>query len=570
MGTTVKLPIGTDFFEEIRREGWYYVDKTGLIKELLNSGSVINLFTRPRRFGKSLNMSMLKYFFGYGCDAKLFEGLAIAGERELCGHFMGKFPVISVSLKDACGGDYEIARGMLCSTIGTEAMRFQFLEKSENLSEKEKDRYLQLVDVDTTNRHGFIMSQEVLSDSLRTLCELLHKHYGQKAILLIDEYDVPLDKAQHDGYYDEMMKLMRNLYSRALKSNDHLQFAVLTGCLEIAKESIFTGLNNLRVFSIMEKHFDEYFGFSEQEVAQMLRYYGAGDQLAAVKEWYDGYRFGDAEVYCPWDVINYCADFRMDPQARPRTYWVNTSGNDIVRSFIGMAGQGTRREIEALVNGRAVPKKINQELTYRDIYANIDNLWSVLYMTGYLTQSRDAEGDGCQLVIPNNEIRRIFVEQFLEWFQEDARKDRSRLDAFCDAFLKGDAEAIEAQFGAYLSKVISIRDTGARRGRKENFYHGVLLGLLSHQEDWYIRSNVESGDGYSDILIEVDAEDVGIVIEVKYPEGGDRAALEKGSREALEQIGRLGYDRTLLQDGMTSIRRYGIACNRKACSVAAG
>lgn len=570
MRTTVKLPIGTDNFEEIRQKEHYYVDKTGLIKELLGNGGKINLITRPRRFGKSLNMSMLKYFFEYGCDVSLFEGLAIVGERELCEKYMGKFPVVSVSLKDASGRKYEDARGMLCNIIGKEAMRFQFLKKSDRLSENEKIQYGQLIVLDTTGCHGFLMSQEILSDSLLTLCELLHKHYGRKVVLLIDEYDVPLDKAQHYGYYDEMTALVRNLYSRALKSNEHLEIAVLTGCLKIAKESIFTGLNNLRIFSIMEKRFDEYFGFLEVEVSRMLAYYGAGGQLAAVREWYDGYHFGDADVYCPWDVVNYCADLRDDPQASPRAYWVNTSGNDIVRSFMEAAGRGTRRELEALVNGGAISKKINQELTYRDLYATIDNLWSVLYMTGYLTKSREETGDDCPLVIPNKEIRGIFVEQFLEWFREDAQKDASRLDAFCEAFIKGDANAIETQFSAYLSKVISVRDTGARKGRKENFYHGILLGLLSHQEDWYIRSNVESGDGYSDILIEVDAEDVGIVIEVKYPESGDKAALEKGSREALAQIERLGYDRILLEDGMRTIRKYGIACNRKECSVAVG
>lgn len=598
MNTTVKLPIGIDNFAKLRTEDFYYVDKTGLIKELLQNWSEVNLFTRPRRFGKSLNMSMLKYFFEYGWDSRLFEGLAIAGEKELCENYMGMFPVVSVSLKDASAGDYKTARQMLCSIIGNEATRFHFLLESEKLTKEEKARYKQLIAVGGIGESAYTMTDDVLTESLLMLCNFLYKHYGQKAVLLIDEYDVPLDKAQHYGYYDEMVKLIRNLYSRALKSNDSLQFAVMTGCLKIAKESIFTGLNNLRVFSVMNIQFDEHFGFSDNEVRAMLDYYGCADRFELAKEWYDGYRFGNADVYCPWDVINYCAELRADPKASPRAFWINTSGNDIIRRFIQSAKLGTRRELELLVNGGSVIKKINQELTYRELYSSMDNLWSVLFMTGYLTLSGEVDGDICHLAIPNQEIRKIFIDQILEWFQEEARRDTPKLDAFCAAFPKGDAKTIETLFNAYLVRTISIRDTNVRKKKKENFYHGILLGLLGHREDWYIRSNAESGDGFSDILIEIEEEGIGIVIEVKYPdscrkptdEGAvtdgemsvmDRekpssknrktlsvdANLEKGCREALAQIEEMGYDAALRLEGFDTVIKYGIACNRKRCKV---
>lgn len=563
-----KLPIGIEDFEELRREDFYYVDKTGLIKELLENWGKVNLFTRPRRFGKSLNMNMLKYFFEYGCDSSLFDGLEIAGEKKLCEEYMGKFPVISVTLKDVASNQYETARGTLCSIVGCEAMRFPFLKNSPRLSDDEKEQYSQLVKVDTTGRHSFIMTNEVMERSLLTLCHLLRKHYGQKVVLLIDEYDVPLDKARHFGYYDEMVGHLRGLLGQALKSNSSLRFAALTGCLRVAKESIFTGLNNLQVFSITNSQFDEHFGFSDEEVERLLEYYGLEDKYGAVKEWYDGYRFGNADVYCPWDVINYVVYVRANPNAGPKAFWINTSGNDVIHTFLRMAKGGVRREIEELVNGGTVTKKINEELTYRDLYSSIDNLWSLLFTTGYLTQRGKAEANETEgersiydLAIPNREIRVIFIEQVMEWIQEEARKDTPRLDALCDAFAKGDVKSAEEQLNAYLRKNISIRDTYARKVQKENFYHGLLLGLLSHREDWYIRSNVESGDGYSDILIEIDEEDIGIVIEIKYAEG----SLETACEEALNQIGRLGYEARLREDGMDKILKYGIACKKKSC-----
>lgn len=567
MGKTVKLPIGIESFEKIRTEGFYYVDKTGLIKELLDNWGEVNLFTRPRRFGKSLNMSMLRYFFEYGCDGSLFDGLEIGREKSYCDAHMGKYPVISITLKDVCDLHFRGAKNMLRSIIGSEAMRFQVLLKSEKLSPEEREQYHQMIRIDTTDRQQFAMPDETMTRSLRILCELLHKHYGQKPILLIDEYDVPLDKAQHYGYYDEMVSLIRNMFAQVLKSNENLQFAVLTGCLRISKESIFTGLNNFRVFSITNLRFDEHFGFSDAEVKAMLDYYGVGDKFDTVKAWYNGYRFGDSDVYCPWDVINYCADLLSDPNAFPMAFWINTSGNDIIRSFIHQATPQTRQEIEQLVNGESVVHSIRQELTYRELYDSIDNLWSVLFTTGYLTQREKIDATTYRLAIPNLEVRQIFTEQVKEWFQEEVRRDTPTLDAFCAAFMCGDAQGIERQLGAYLRRTISIRDTGGRRGQKENFYHGVLLGLLRHREDWLLYSNMESGEGYSDILVEDPEAGIGIVIEMKYREDGK---LEEGCREALEQIDSLRYKDRLEEDGIETIIKYGIAFCKKRCRVQAG
>lgn len=516
-------------------------------------------------------MNMLKYFFEYGCDAGLFDGLAIQKEQGLCDVYMGKYPVISISLKDVSARTFDGAYSMLRSIIGNEAMRFPFLKQSSQLTEEEKGLYEQLVAIDTSGKSLFLMSEDALTNSLFTLSKLLHKHYGQKAILLIDEYDVPLDKAQHSGYYDEMAGLIRNLFSRVLKSNGSLHLAVLTGCLRIAMssagrhlESIFTGLNNLRVLSIADVEYDEYFGFTDAEVRDMLHYYSLDEKYELIKTWYDGYRFGNTDVYCPWDVINYCAKLRADPDAAPRPFWVNTSGNDIIRTFLRKAGPAARRELECLINGGAVSKKIRQELTYRDIYQDMDNLWNVLFTTGYLTQCGSNDGRTFQLVIPNLEIREIFTEQIYEWFQEEARKDTPQLDVFCAAFPVGDAETIETLFTAYLKKTISIRDTGVRKEKKENFYHGILLGLLSHREDWIISSNAESGAGYSDILIEIEDSNIGIVIELKYPDNGN---LETGCLDALAQIEEKEYAERLLQNGMQTVIKYGIACYKKTCKV---
>lgn len=561
---TLKLPIGIENFEEIRTEGFYYVDKTGMISDLLRNWGKANLFTRPRRFGKSLNMDMLRYFFSYGCNARLFDGLAIAGEKELCEKYMGKFPVISITFKNAESMHFSGAQAALCRIFSNEAQRFSFLSESPRLTEDEKETYRRLSRLNPDKLQESPAENELLRGSLQILSCLLHKHYNQKVILIIDEYDVPLDKAQQYGYYDEMLDLIRAVFGQSLKTNSSLQFAVLTGCLRIARESIFTGLNNFKVRSITDNQFHEYFGFTDNEVKAMLKYYGLTDNYTSIKEWYDGYHFGESDLYCPWDVLNYVDLLRADPGALPRTYWINTSGNAILRTFIRKATPRTRRELEQLINGECITKKINQELTYRELYGSIDNLWSILFTTGYLTFRAEAGRNLYKLSIPNQEIRVIFAEQILAWFQEEAEKDAPTLDAFCEAFRKGDAAAIERQFNIYLKKTISIRDTVVRKVMKENFYHGILLGLLSHREDWDVCSNAESGEGYSDIQVEIPDDGIGIVIEMKYPDNGN---LENGCLEALSQIEKNNYANRLVQDGMTTVFKYGIACYKKTCRV---
>lgn len=558
-----KLPIGIENFAEFQTEGFYYVDKTALIADLLHSWGKVNLFTRPRRFGKSLVMSMLKTFFGIGCEPSLFDGMNISKETELCQMYMGKFPVVSVSLKDVSGDSFETARSMMGSIIGNEALRLGMLAQSSRLTEADKARYQALIHMD--DKGSFQLSDEVLMGGLFTLSALLEKHFESKVIMLIDEYDVPLAKASEKGYYDEMVLLIRNMFSQALKTNESLFFAVLTGCLRVAKESIFTGMNNLKVLSIADVRFDEYFGFTDSEVKDMLEYYELTEFYDAVKEWYDGYRFGNVDVYCPWDVINYVDELRADKTAFPQNYWSNTSSNDIVRHFIEKATAGTiKREIEALVAGETVTKEIHQELTYKALYDSIDNIWSVLFATGYLTQRRKAEGDIFQLAIPNMEIRRIFTRQIMVLFKENVQKDGAALEAFCTALKDGDARSAETYFTDYLKKTISIRDTFVQKPTKENFYHGILLGILGFKDSWGVFSNKESGDGYSDIQIEIDDEEIGIVIEVKYAHDAD---LDSGCQKALIQIEKTGYADELRDNGMQKILKYGIACYKKQCRI---
>ena len=564
-----KLPIGVENFEELIQEDFYYVDKTELIADLLKNWGKVNLFTRPRRFGKSLNMSMLKTFFEIGCDKTLFQGLKISEEKELCEKYMGQFPVISVSLKGGEGRSFEFAREALKGVIGDEARRFSFLSNSENLSEKDKAAYERLVEISTETGNGgiYAMSENVLVSGLLTLSALLHKHYGKKVILLIDEYDVPLDKAFQYGYYEEMVSLIRNLLGNALKTNTSLYFAVLTGCLRISRESIFTGLNNLKVMSITNVQFDEYFGFTDFEVKEMLNSYGLADHFDSVKAWYDGYRFGKVDVYCPWDVISYCDNLRADPDARPEDYWSNTSGNAIVRRFIDLANEKTREEIERLIAGETIVKEIRQELTYGELDSSIENLWSVLFTTGYLTSRGRIDGDKYALAIPNYEIRKLFIQQIREWFRNQTIKDKKTLDKFCKAFPEQDAEQIEELFNDYLWNTISIRDTASRKEQRESFYHGILLGILGCQDEWLVKSNAESGIGYSDILIEIRKNRIGIVIEMKYAQDGN---LEAACQDALRQIEEKSYEARLKEDGMRNIIKYGIACYKKECKVKLG
>ena len=562
MTMQTKLPTGIENFMEMRTEGFYYVDKTGLIKTLMENPGKVNLFTRPRRFGKTLNMSMLKYFFETGSDTTIFDGLEIAGEKELCREYMGKFPVISITLKGATGTNFEEAKEMLRHIIGNEAMRFQFLMQSPRLTEIERRRYEALISID---RGGdYTMSDALLKSSLQTLSQLLQKHYGQSAIILVDEYDVPLDKAYQSGYYDSMVELIKVLFGNAFKTNDGLKFAVLTGCLRISKESIFTGLNNFKVYTIKDVRYNEYFGFTDAEVKQMLEYYGLSNQYDAVKEWYDGYMFGNLGIYCPWDVINYCGDLRDGSVSKPQNYWVNTSSNDIIRKFIDRADATTKDEIEQLINGGHVRKLIHQELTYRDLDSDIDNLWSLLFITGYLTQDGD-DGEGISsLAIPNREIHWIYTQQIRSWFKDETKKDSHKLEAFCRAFIENDTTAIENGFTSYLDETISVRDTYVKKEMKENFYHGILLGLFGNMHTWTVRSNAESGEGYSDISVEIKNEKIGIVIELKYAEN---ASFDAACKEAMKQIRERNYEEKLIDDGMKTIYKYGIACYKKRCKV---
>ena len=562
MEMKTKLPMGIENFREIRRQKFYYVDKTALIRELLENWGKVNLFTRPRRFGKTLNMSMLKCFFEIGSDSALFDGLEISKETQLCEEYLGKFPVISITLKGATGRTFDEAKSMLRRLIGKEAQRFQVLMQSDKLTELEHQQYKTLIHMN--DKGIFTMEDEVLKDSLFTLTQLLKKHYGQDVIMLIDEYDVPLDKAYQSGYYDDMVELIRSLFGNAFKTNDSLYFAVLTGCLRISKESIFTGLNNFKVYTVKDVRYKEYFGFIDTEVKQMLEYYGFTSHYDATKEWYNGYLFGNTGIYCPWDVINYCGDLRDASVTEPQNYWINTSSNDIVRRFVSKANTTTRDEIEVLIDGGSVKKRIRQELTYRDLDSNIDNLWSILFTTGYLTQRGFDSNDLTELVIPNKEIRWIFVQQIREWFQEESVKDRKKLESFCRAFQENDTKAIEKGFNEYLWNTISIRDTSVRKEMKENFYHGILLGLLAYMDGWLVKSNTESGEGYSDISIEIRQREIGIVIELKYAENG---TFDVSCQEALRQIHERKYETALIENGLHTIYRYGIACYKKRCKV---
>ena len=558
-GRRKEILVGAEEFVEVRTGGYYYVDKTGLIRDLIHKKGKVTLFTRPRRFGKSLNMSMLKAFFEYGCSPQVFEGLEIARETELCEKYMGKFPVISISLKDVCADSYPTARRMLIKTIKEEAVRQKKRMDREMLGKEEQEALAALL---TEN-----MDDADIYASLRSLTRLLGEYYGQKAIVLIDEYDVPLAKAFEEGYYDQMLHLIRNLFSQVLKTNASLEFAVLTGCLRISKESIFTGLNNIVAYSVADVEYSRYFGFTEEEVHSLLGEYHLSSHEQELKDWYDGYRFGNTGVYCPWDVICHCKKLCVDSTAKPKDYWINTSGNDIIRTFIQMSEKGfARQELEQLAAGGVVSKEIHQDLTYRDQYATMENMWSVLFATGYLTSRGQAGSGRLYLAIPNKEIQEIFARQLIQYFQEAARQDGAAMEAFCMAVQEGNAVEVERCFQAFLRKTISVHDYSIRDSLKENFYHGILLGFLSFKEGWTVASNREIGEGYSDIVIEIEEERTGIIIEVKYPKSEN---LEGACQEALEQIERNRYDEYLRNQGMQTILKYGIACWKKRCKVVA-
>lgn len=560
-----KLPIGIENFEEFFSEDFYYADKTLFIKELLQNWGKVNLFTRPRRFGKSLNMSMLKCFFETGTNPALFDGLKIAQDKEFCEKYMGKFPVISISLKSVDGLNFKAASDALRTVIGNASKRFRFLLESPSLNEKDKTSYERLINVDSRSDASYAMSDATLIDSLNILSQLLTQHYGRKVILLIDEYDVPLDKAFLAGYYDEMVSLVRNLLGNALKTNDSLYFAVLTGCLRVSKESIFTGLNNLKVHTISDARYDEFFGFTNADVDEMLAFYGLSPHKGVIRDWYDGYRFGDTDVYCPWDVINYCDELLAAPSTPPKNYWANTSGNSLVCRLLERADQTTKDEVEELLNGGKITKRISQELTYRDIEDSLENVWSVLYATGYLTGRHvdQADADIFSLWIPNGEIHKLFYELVKDWFREVTHSDTERINRFCAAFPAGDVATIQEMLGDYLWDSISVRDTAVRRNMKENFYHGMLLGLLQSQGRWLVKSNTETGEGYSDISIQT-PDRIGMIIELKYAADGN---LEKACDEALVQIEEKKYAEGLKRRGTKKIIKYGIAFYEKECMV---
>ena len=552
-----KLPIGIENFEKLRREGFYYLDKTGLIRDLLNNWGEVNLFTRPRRFGKTLNMSMLKSFFEIGADETLFEGLQILQETELCEKYMGKYPVVFLSLKGVDGLTFEEAKGRLRSVIREEMYKLRFLLDSDKIPESEKCVLIRFLDEQETD--------EDVKNSLKMLSSLLKQHYGQKVILLIDEYDVPLDKAFHNGYYKEMVSIIRGLFEHALKTNEYLQFAVVTGCLRISKESVFTGLNNFKVLSIVDRRFDEHFGFTDAEVKQLLKSYQLEHHFAEMKEWYDGYHFGNTDVYCPWDVINYVDHLCADPDAEPQAYWINTSGNAMVKRFVSKADKTTQREIEQLIAGEAIEKPVRLELTYEDIDKSINNLWSVLFTTGYLTHTGKTANGSYKLVIPNREVREVFILQIQEWFEQEIIEKEKTTQPLCAAFQAGDAVEVCRNLTAIMGRMISVLDTKARDEQKENFYHGLLLGLLRSEPTWLIMSNAESGEGFSDILVETDDPDAGLVIEVKY--SPTLEGLEDACARAMAQIKARRYDERLRNDGRNDILAFGVAFWKKRCKV---
>ena len=558
MGRKIKLPVGIEDFKEIRQEEFYYIDKTKLLEQLLEKWGKVNLFTRPRRFGKTLNMSMLRYFFEIGTDESLFDGLYIKNNKKICEEYMGKFPVIFISLKNVEGLDFETALYRFVEIIGREAERFYFL------SVNEKERYKTLIRLDNGR---YSMDVNILASALRLLSELLYKHYGKKTIIIIDEYDVPLDKAFQNGYYREMVSLIRAMFGDALKTNDFLQFAVLTGCLRVSKESIFTGLNNFKVLSIADTRFDEQFGFTDEEVQTLLESYGLLEHISETKEWYDGYHFGDADVYCPWDVINHVDRLCGEPDAKPQSYWINTSGNGLVKRFIDKANKTTRDEIERLVSGETIEKQVSLELTYDEIDTTIDNLWSVLFTTGYLTQTGMTESGAYKLVIPNKEVREVYKLQIQEWFKRTVMSNTEQLKNFWKAFDEGDTKAVENYLNRTLSNSISVFDTKARDEEKESSYHTLLVGLLVGNADWLVKSNVEAGDGFADIIVETEDFDAGIIIELKYSK--TFSGMDKACEKAITQIKEKRYDEYLKNDDRHDIMIYGIAFCKKKCKVIA-
>lgn len=558
----LKLPVGIEDFQEILRNGFYYIDKTGLIEQLLDSWGKVNLFTRPCRFGKSLNMSMLRYFFEIGTDKTLFDGLHILQRKDLCDEYMGRFPVVFLTLKGVDGLTFEKATNKLIKIVALEAERFIFLKNSDKLTDNEKQRYCALVKMQDGK---YAMDEDTLESALQTLSELLYRHYGQKVVILVDEYDVPLGKAYQNGYYKEMVSMIRSLFGEALKTNEFLQFAVLTGCLRVSRESIFTGLNNFKIFSITDARFDEQFGFTEDEVGKMLKDYHLEEHLAEMKEWYDGYHFGDADIYCPWDVINRVDDLCDTPEAKPKCYWINSSGNALVKRFVSIANRTTQDEIEHLIAGEPIEKSVQLDLTYDEIDKSIDNIWSVLFTTGYLTQADMTEQGAYKLVIPNKEVRTVYISQIQEWFKQKIADNTEQMAYFWKAIEDGNAEIIEQYLNQTLSNTISVFDTKAPEMEKENSYHTFLAGMLTGNTDWVVKSNVEAGEGFADIIIKPQNPNDGIIFELKYSK--EASGLDKACERAIKQIGDRRYSEYLKNDGRHNMIFYGIAFYKKRCKV---
>ena len=558
----LKLPVGIEDFQEIRRNGFYYIDKTGLIEQLLDSWGKVNLFTRPCRFGKSLNMSMLRYFFEIGTDMTLFNGLHIMQRKDLCDEYMGRFPVVFLTLKGVDGLTFEKATNKLIKIVALEAERFIFLKNSDKLTDNEKQRYCALVKMQDGK---YAMDEATLESALQTLSELLYRHYGQKVVILVDEYDVPLDKAYQNGYYKEMVSMIRSLFGEALKTNEFLQFAVLTGCLRVSRESIFTCLNNFKIFSITDARFDEQFGFTEDEVGKMLKDYHLEEHLAEMKEWYDGYHFGDADIYCPWDVINRVDDLCDTPEAKPKCYWINSSGNALVKRFVSIANRTTQDEIEHLIAGEPIEKSVRLDLTYDEIDKSIDNIWSVLFTTGYLTQADMTEQGAYKLVIPNKEVRTVYISQIQEWFKQKIADNTEQMAHFWKAIEDGNAEIIEQYLNQTLSNTISVFDTKASEMEKENSYHTFLAGMLTGNTDWVVKSNVEAGEGFADIIIKPQNPNDGIIFELMYSK--EASGLDKARERAIKQIRDRRYLEYLKNDGRHNMIFYGIAFYKKRCKV---
>ena len=490
-----KLPVGIDCFEKLRHENCYYVDKTGFIIDLLNNYSEATLITRPRRFGKSLNMRMLEAFFSPESDKSIFDGLKITGEHGLCSEYMGKYPVISLSLKRINAASFSLAYKLASSVIRQAAAKVYDLVKDDiNLKSFDNEILSQLLQSN--------IEESALYESLYSLSSILEKHYGKKVIILIDEYDVPLAKAYEHGYYDQMVFLIRNLFENTLKSNDSLKFAVLTGCMRLSKESLFTGLNNLEVMSVSDDTYSEYFGFTDREVQDLLKYYDLHGSYQSIKEWYDGYRFGSTNVYCPWDVISYCRKLQHNRRHPPENFRINTSDNSVVQKFIDhCTSPNVKSDIEALINGEPVKKKIRQELTYRDMYSSIDNIWSVLFTTGYLTYKDRLDSRVFNLAIPNLEIRDVFAEHILELFKDYVNTNCNRVNCLYEALQSENAAEAEGILSSFLRQTISLRDASVPNPLKENFYHGLLVGLFIPMGGWSVSSNQEAGNGYCDIMM---------------------------------------------------------------------